>query len=156
MKRRMMSMAVALGAMLTFGAYAGTPISADKLPKAAQTFLAKYFKGDSVRKAETDEGRRGIEYEVDLVSGAEVDFNSDGNWKKVEAAKGKAVPAGIVPAGIAKYVSTNHSGVAIKEIQRKRGGYEVELTNGVELHLTEDGKVMQPRTGGGNHGNRPR
>ncbi len=39
-------------------------------------------------------------------------------------------------------------GQTIEEISRKRGGYEVELSNGSELNLTEDAKPMQPRQGG--------
>ncbi|WP_300634473.1 PepSY-like domain-containing protein [uncultured Duncaniella sp.] len=49
---------------------------------------------------------------------------------------------------IAKYVDTNFKGQIIVEISRKRGGYEVELSNGSELKLTEDAKPMQPRQGG--------
>ncbi len=128
---------------------AGTPINASQLPKSATTFLTKHFPSDKVRKAETDQGRRGVEYEVDLVSGAEIDFNADGTWKEVKAAHGKAVPAAIVPAAITKYVNANFRGLSIVEISRKRGGYEVELSNGTELKLTEDAKPMAPRQGGG-------
>lgn len=128
--------------------FAGTPIKSSELPKAAQTFLTKYFPGDNVRKAEKDQGRRGMEYEVDLMSGAEVDFMENGDWKEVKAAKGKSVPAAIVPAAISKYISTNFKGQTIVEIGRKRGGYEVELSNGTELKLTEDAKQMSARNGG--------
>lgn len=129
-------------------AIAGTPVKQTELPEAAQTFITKYFAADHVRKAEADNGRRGVEYEVDFSSGAEVEFTADGNWKEVKAAKGTAVPAAIVPAAIAKYVSANFEGLTIVEIARKRGGYEVELSNSSELHLTEDAKPMQPRQQG--------
>ncbi|WP_290145339.1 PepSY-like domain-containing protein, partial [Muribaculum intestinale] len=60
-----------------------------------------------------------------------------------------------IPAAISKFVSTNFSGQNIVEISRKRGGYEIELTNGTELKLTEDAKPLteQPRR---QNGNRPR
>lgn len=141
-------MLIAMMASASAMIYAGTPISQSELPKAAQQFLNKHFPGDNIRKAEKDQGRRGFEYEVDLASGAEVEFTSDGNWKEVKAAHNKIVPAAIVPAGIAKYVSTNHAGQSVIEISMKRGGYKVELSNKVELYLTKDGTVMQPRQGG--------
>ena len=94
-----------------------------------------------------------MEYEVDLKSGAEVDFQENGDWKEVKAARGNAVPAAIIPTAITKYVSTNFKGQSIVEISRKRGGYEVELSNGTELKLTEDAKPMPARRGGG-RGNR--
>ncbi len=138
------SLTLVLSALVASSAmiYAGTPIAQTELPKAAQTFLSKHFAGDNIRKVEKDRERRGLEYEVDLNSGAEVDFKSDGDWKEVKAAKGKAVPAAIVPSAIAKYVSTNFPGQSIVEISRKRGGYKVELSNGSELKLTKDAKPM--------------
>lgn len=95
-----------------------------------------------------------MEYEVDLASGAEVDFRENGDWKDVKAARGKAVPAAIIPSAITKYVATNHKGTRIVEISRKRGGYEVELSNGKELRLTADAKPMPARKGGNYSGRR--
>lgn len=132
--------------------YAGTPISQSELPKTAVEFLNKHFPGDNVRKAEKEQSRRGMEYEVDLTSGAEVEFLNNGDWKEVKAAKGNAVPAAIVPEAIAKYVAGNYAGQTIKEISRRRAGFEIELSNGKELKLTTDAKPM-PERQGRNHGN---
>ena len=151
MKRILTVMLVAVAASFSALVFAGTPVKQSELPKAAQTFLRKHFAGDNVRKAEKEQGRRGAEYDVDLVSGAEVDFRDNGDWKEVKAAKGKSIPAAIIPSAISKYVSTNHPGQRIVEISRKRGGYEVELSNGTELKLTEDAKPIT-----GNRGGRPR
>ncbi len=153
MKKFFSLMLITIVASLSAMVYAGTPIKQTELPKAAQTFLSKHFPGDEVLKAEKEQGRRGMEYEVDLSSGAEVDFQENGDWKEVKAARGNAVPAAIIPTAIAKYVSTNFNGQSIVEISRKRGGYEVELSNGTELKLTEDAKPMPARQGGG-RGNR--
>lgn len=151
MKKLVMLIAAAAIAGASAIAFAGTPVKATDLPKAAQTFIAKHFPGDTVRKAEKDNGRRGTEYEVDLASGAEIDFRDNGDWKDVKAARGKAVPAAIVPAAIAKHVAGNYPGQAITEISRKRGGYEVELANGTELKLTEDAKPLPARQGNRRH-----
>lgn len=148
MKKLLSLMLATIVASLSATMFAGTPINQSELPKAAQTFITQYFSKDQVRKVEKDNGRRGMEYEVDFTSGAEIDFTSDGNWKEVKAARGTSVPSEIVPTAIAKYVDTNFKGQSIVEISRKRGGYEVELSNGSELKLTEDAKPMQPRHGG--------
>lgn len=153
MKRFFSLMLVAIVASMSAMVFAGTPIKPTELPKAAQTFLNKYFPGDEVLKAEKEQGRRGTEYEADLKSGAEVDFLDSGDWKEVKAARGSVVPTAIIPAAIVKYVSTNFKGQSIVEISRRRGGYEVELSNGTELKLTEDAKPMPARQGGG-RGNR--
>ena len=148
MKRIITMMLVIVTASFSAFVFAGTPINKSDLPKAAQTFLSKHFPGDNVRKVEKEQGRRGTEYEVDLVSGAEVDFRDNGDWKEVKAAKGKSVPKAIIPSAISKYVSTNYAGQSIVEISRKRGGYEVELSNGTELKLTEDAKPFTEKRGG--------
>lgn len=155
MKRIITMMLVAITASLSAFVFAGTPINKSELPKAAQTFLSKHFPGDDIRKVEKEQGRRGAEYDVDLVSGAEVDFRDNGDWKEVKAAKGKVVPAAIIPAAISKYVATNYQGQNIVEISRKRGGYEIELSNGTELKLTEDAKPFTDKRDG-QRGNRPR
>ena len=154
MKKSIIALLMAVMVVSVAGtAYAGTPIKDSELPKAAVAFIKKYFPSETIRKAEKDNGRRGMEYEVDFTSGAEVEFTSDGNWKDVKAARGNALPAGIVPSAISKYVETNHKGQSIVEISRKRGGYEDELSNGKEIKLTEDGKPFTgergERRGGG-------
>ncbi len=151
MKKFFVSILVILSASLSATMFAGTPIKQTDLPKTAQTFITKYFSGDEVKKVEKDEGRRGTEYEVDFANGAEVVFNSDGGWKEVKAAKGKTVAADLIPSAISKYVATNHKEQSIVELGRKRGGYEIKLSNGTELRLTEDAQPMQARQG--KHGN---
>lgn len=138
----------ALVASLPAIACAGTPVKQSELPKTILTFLDRHFHGDAVTKAEKDQGRRGTEYEVDLGSGAEIDFRDNGEWKEVKASRGNAVPAAIIPAEISKYVSEKFKGRDIVEISRKRGGYEVELSDGTELRLTEDASPMNARNGG--------
>lgn len=151
MKKLVSLMLATIVASSSANIFAGTPINQSELPEAAQTFITKYFSKDQVRKVEIDNGYRGVEYEVDFESGAEVDFKSDGNWKEVKAARGSVVPAAIVPSAIANYVKTNFNGQSIVEISHMRGGYEVELSNGIELKLTKDAKPMQPRHGGKGH-----
>ena len=97
MKKFFSLMLVGLAASMSSAAFAGTPINQSELPKAAQTFITKYFGKDQIKKVEKDNGRRGVEYDVDFVSGAEVEFMSEGNWKEVKAARGTAVPTAIVP-----------------------------------------------------------
>ena len=53
---------------------AGTPINQSELPKACLTFITKHFPNEQIRKVEKDNGRRGMEYEVDFVSGAEIEL----------------------------------------------------------------------------------
>lgn len=147
MKKIFGTLLLTIASSLSVIMVAGTPVKTSELPKAALTFLEKHFPGDNVRKAEKDRGHRGMEYEVDLQSGAEIEFRDNGDWKDVKAARGNAVPAAIVPDAIAKHVAANYSDLKIKEISRKRGGYEIELSDGTELKLTSDAKPVPQRQG---------
>lgn len=153
MKKTLILMLAIIVASISATTHADTLINKSELPKSAQTFLTKHFPGDNIKKAKKEQGRRGMEYEVDLQSGAEIDFRDNGDWKEIKAAQGAAVPQAIIPAAIVKYVSTNFKGQNIVEISRKRGGYEVELSNGTELKLTEDAKPM-PADNGNRRGQR--
>lgn len=152
MKKTFILMLATIAASMSATISAGTPINPSELPAAVQTFISTHFPGDNVRKAEKESGMRGMEYEVDLTSGAEIDFRGNGDWKEVKASRGAFVPTAIIPAAIVKYVSSNFEGLDIVEISRKRGGYEVELSNGTELKLTEDAKPMPTRQGGAGRG----
>lgn len=138
MKKIFSIAAAVIVASLSAMVYAGTPIRVADLPAAAQTFLSKHYSGVEVKKAEKDMDRRGVEYEVDLRNGAEIEFMADGQWKDVKAARGESVPAAIVPTAIQQYMTANYEKQVIVEISRTRGGYEVDLSNGMELKLTED------------------
>lgn len=153
MKRILSLMLLTIVASVTAITYAGTPVRQSELPKTVRTFLTKHFPGDDIRKAEKEQGRRGMEYEVDLKSGAEIDFRENGDWKEIKAARGNSVPAALIPTAISKYITSSYRGQKIVEISRKRGGYEIELSNGTELKLTETAKPMPSRQGfrRGNH-----
>ncbi len=154
MKRTLTLMFAAIVAAVSVCSYAGTKINPSELPASAQTFISKYFSDEEIKKAEKEKGRRGMEYEVEFLSGAEIDFTETGEWKEIKAARGNSIPNQIIPPAITKYVAANFEGLSIVEISHKRGGYEVKLSNETELKLTEDAKQMPERPQKGNRGNR--
>lgn len=143
MKTFLKTLTVIIFAIILMPAYSsadnsGRPIANSELPKAAQTFLAKYYPSVTyTSKLDKDE------YEVDLSNGHSVDFSLKGEWLDVEAPEGRSVPAGFYPAAIDSYVKTNYKGVGINEISREKGELEVELVNGVELIFSSAGKFIR-------------
>lgn len=69
------------------------PITIDNLPKAAQEFLATYFKDLTVAYAVEESKYFGSEYEVTYTDRTEVEFRADGQWSAVDR-KYSAVLAG--------------------------------------------------------------
>lgn len=113
------------------------------LPVAAQTTISKNFKAKvSVIKIDKTLGRVD-EYEVVLTDGSEITFDREGNWKDVEVAINKNVPAGFVPKAIADYVKNNQKGTRIVGIERDNKGYEVSLSNGVDMKFDRQGNFLK-------------
>lgn len=109
------------------------PITFDQLPKAAQQFVKQHFSAQ-VSLVTVDNDLIGKTYEVLLADGTRVEFDKKGVWKDVEVEHTSVVPNKIVPKAIANHVAKNFPGTTIKQIEKRdRGGYQIELSNGVEL-----------------------
>lgn len=143
--KKILFLAIALiASSLTFSAAADEAIQPSQLPKAARMFIAKFFPTDKVVKAEKDRDIFSVYYEVDLSSGAEIDFDAKGNWQEISCKKAQtAVPTPILPQSITTYVNSNYPGQYVAKIERKYNKYEVDLSNGVELIFDKDGNFLR-------------
>lgn len=113
------------------------------LPNSAQTILKNNFKAEvSHIKIEKDFGMI-KEYDVVLTDGTEVTFDSHGNWKDIEVRQNSSVPSSLVPKTITEYVKQNQKKVKITGIEKNRSGYEVELSNGVEMKFNSQGQFIR-------------
>lgn len=115
----------------------GRAIDVKFLPAPAKTFLRQNFPNQKIVFVD----RQFKEYEVFLANGTKVEFDTTGRWNKVNCKK-KAVPAHLVPQFISKYVKANHANLAITKINKERNGYEVELSNDLELHFSKTGELL--------------
>lgn len=116
---------------------------ANILPQAAKSVIQKNFKAEvSVIKIDKTLGKIN-EYEVVLTDGSEITFDSKGNWKEVETSKKKSVPAGFVPKPVSDYVAKNHKGQKIVGIEIKHDGYEVDLSNGIDIKFDKSGNFVK-------------
>ena len=116
-------------------------IPVEQLPAPAKTFVKKYFPQATIEYATKDTEFMGTTYEVRLSDGTEVDFDKKGNWDNVDC-KTKAVPASLVPAAIAQYVKAHYPNTVIVKIDKDRGGYEIELSNDLDLKFNSKGKLI--------------
>lgn len=129
----MLIMAIVLGTTLSMTARNQVSRNVGDLPQAAQSVIKQNFKAD-VSIIEIERGFSGIsEYEVILTDGTEITFDRSGNWKEIEVARGKKVPDYFVPKAIRDYIKQYNEGKKIIGIEKKRGGYEVELENGIDM-----------------------
>lgn len=117
-------------------------ISQNDLPQAAQTFLSNYFSNQQVAKVEKESENGADHYEVTFADGTELEFDQSGAWTSVDCKK-RAVPAAIVPEAISKYVLENYANLIIVQIERESYGYEIELSNDLDIRFDHDFKVIK-------------
>ena len=87
------------------------------LPAAARATLTKAFPKAKVNRVKVDKGVFGkCDYEVVLSNGAEIEFNSKGEWKEVDC---------------------GHQGFFADE------GLDIELSNGVDLEFDRSGRFLR-------------
>lgn len=113
------------------------------LPKAAISTIDNNFKAKvSLVKIEKDWGRI-TEYEVILTDGTEISFDRQGNWDNIEVNRDKAVPNSLVPQAIRDNVARMQPGQKIIGIDKERRGYDIELTNGIEMKFDTAGNFLR-------------
>ncbi len=142
MKKLMIALAMILGVATFSTAKDIYAHDASALPKAAQTTIANNFKAKvSLVKIDKDWGRVS-EYDAILTDGTEISFDSKGNWENVEVSNTKSVPAAFVPQAILNFIAKQQPGQRIVGIDRDRRGYEVELSNGIDIKFDKAGKFL--------------
>jgi hypothetical protein len=118
-------------------------VTFNQLPKAAQTFITKYYDAKNVAYVTEEADFLSVkEYEVKLNDGKKIEFDGKGNWKEVDAKK-EAVPAAIVPAAIVSHVNKSFPNNIIVQIKKSSRKYEVELSNGLDLEFDTKGKFLR-------------
>ena len=116
-------------------------IPEEQLPAEAKAFIQKTFPGQTISYAKIDfDGRK--TYEVRLSNGTEVEFDKNGTWDKVDC-NFSAVPAELVPANIANSVKSSFPDAVIVKIDKERGGYDIELSNDLELKFNKNGQMVR-------------
>lgn len=113
--------------------------TAQALPEAITTFIKQQFPNATIAGIEPDHEHGGLEYDVYLSDGTQIDFDANNQWEKVES---RAVPAYFIPKAIATYVSSNYQNMAITKIKKEYNTYELELVNGMDLVFDRSGRFM--------------
>ena len=143
MKKLVLMIAVVLGMAITANAKGSFSRDESLLPLAARTTISSNFKAKiSLIKAEKMLGTI-TEYEVILTDGSEISFDKNGNWQEIDVPKGKAVPNGFVPKSITDYVKKTHSGQKVVSIDKDKGGYSIELSNGIDMKFDKSGNFIK-------------
>ena len=113
------------------------------LPSSAQSELKHNFDSNvSVIKIDKKLGLV-KEYEVILDDGTEITYDSKANWTDIEVDPRQEVPSAYIPAKIAKFVKNSHRDSKIVGIEKDRKGYDVTLSNGIDIIFSPKGDFVK-------------
>ena len=125
---------------LTFSAKADHDqiVAFDQLPQAAQALLKQHFASKVPLVITVDRDDYTIVYE----SGEKVEFDKQGNWKEINC-RTSQVPAELIPEQIKAHVHTAFAGATIVSLDRDRRGYEIKLSNGLDVEYNRAFQVVE-------------
>ena len=143
MKKTFLYLVIAMLAVMPMLADNDKMITREELPEKAQMFLTKHFDGVEVlyAKAERDMGVI-TSYDVVLDGNVKVEFNRSGEWTSVDCEHSQ-VPNSVLPQGVLDYVSNKFAKAYVVEIERGRMGYEVKLSNDLDLDFDKNCKFLR-------------
>lgn len=142
MKKTLLFLMVGLFAVLAWSCSdddKDLPMSYEMLPQQAQEFVSTYYPSAKAVKVTNEKEHNTTYYEVMLNNGHEITFDAKGEWIEVDAPSQQYVPSAIVPTGIADYVAQTFPAYGVNEIKKTSDGYEIELTNGLDLRFDREG-----------------
>lgn len=143
MKKLLSALAVIFAITTTSFADDAITRNMNDLPAPARTTLSKLFANTKVSYIKIEKDLfQSTSYDVKLVNGHEVSFDSKGNWTEVDC-KQSAVPNTFIPATIKKQVNEMFPGEKITKIEKDTREYEIELSNDVDLKFDKNGKLKK-------------
>lgn len=119
-------------------------VDGNTLPDAAKAFLSTHFPLATIRLVEKEYSARpnGSVYDVTLSNGFEIDFDANGNWTEIDGNR-TSVPAAIIPERIQAYIALQYPALSIVKIDKEHTGYDVELSNDLDLLFSLQGDFIR-------------
>ncbi len=141
MKRFLLLLGVALLAVAALADSNEMPVQMHQLPDAARETVKKYFGEVKVSSAVMEQGIS-PSYEVTLVDGTILEFDSRGQWRDIERPSA-AVPDALIPMQILKFVASNYPGQQIRGIELDGKMHDILLSNGLELKFNRKYQLVE-------------
>ena len=118
------------------------PIDYEQLPSAAKSFIKADFPTESISYITSDMDLLDTAYDVHFANGLKIEFNSKGEWTEISCTS-SPIDSKYIPRQIIDTVATRWPGEKFKKIERHWHGYEVELTNRLELKFDKKFRLTE-------------
>jgi hypothetical protein len=115
------------------------PVGFEGLPAAAKQFIETHFPEAKITLATVERGLWPT-YDVIFTDGTKIEFTHSGEWTEIDC-RHSFVPESVLPAGIAAFIREHHPDVKVQDVERDRLGYELNLTNRLEISFWANGKL---------------
>jgi hypothetical protein len=117
------------------------PISFDRLPSAAKSYIETNFPGENASFVTKDDDLIRPDYTVVLTNGIKMEFDHSGALTQISSPDG--IPAEQVPVSIRNYVKAHYPDAGYLEFEIGRHTYEVKLTNRMELKFNKNFHIIE-------------
>ena len=117
-------------------------IDFSQLPAAAQSFIQSDFSTSEISFITKDTELLDTTYDVHFTDGTKVEFNSKGEWKEISCKKSE-INLKYVPKQILSTVGSKWPKAEIRKIERYKQGYEIELSNRLELKFDKKFRLLE-------------
>ena len=143
MKKMFLLLVVLIMAVMPMLADNDKMITREELPEKAQMFIDEHFANVDVlyAKAERDMGVI-TSYDVVMEGDVKIEFNRSGEWESVDCNRGR-VPDSVLPKAVLDYVAKKFPKAYVVEIERNMMGYDVKLSNDLDLEFDKSGKFLR-------------
>lgn len=120
-----------------------TACGEDKIPPRSKAFINQHFPHSSVVLVEIDDDDDdGKEYSVLLNDGTKVEFDMQGNWKRIGRNK-TGVPSSLIPPAISQYLKIHFPEDVVTKLSKKPYGFKIELSNDMDVRFNPEGQFME-------------
>ncbi len=139
--KKLFVMILAIAATVSVASADNTaPVQVAQMPNTAQSFIKRHFGDMQVQYAKQQNSPMKA-YDVVFVNGTKIEFDGNGDWTEIDCEHG-IVPEEVVPRQLRQYVENNHPGQKITGIEKGPMGYQIELSNDLELKFDRDYRLM--------------
>jgi hypothetical protein len=119
-------------------------IQENELPAISRTFIATHFPDVEITAIVKETEALDKDYTVYLANGFDIDFTGSGNWDDVDGHT-SPIPESILallPQPLSQYVANNFPKLSAVEVNREHYGYEIGLSNDIDLKFDSNGKFI--------------
>jgi hypothetical protein len=119
-------------------------IPVDELPTISRTFIETHFPGVETSAIVREKEGLGTDYTVYLANGFDIDFTKSGDWDDVDGHV-LSIPESILallPKSLPEYVTGAFPNLQIVEVNKEHYGYEIGLSNDMDLKFNSVGRFI--------------